>query len=211
MTMLLTLFAGGTTMTWAAHQTVLDRQNAKIAELGSRLGATRQEHAGRAERDLLQSLGISAHRTDSDTRRLTALVKTAMTWDSGPGYEHARASLMTRFGLKDDSLFLREFMPPARYNHDASGKRYYYIDAQGLNSSVREAPDINVVSALGGVYTYVVLADVDVTSDAIQQNNTSPARVTATRRVPIFATIDAQGEVTNLSAVSAQGATRRSR
>ncbi|MFK0244584.1 hypothetical protein ACIQUM_07785 [Amycolatopsis azurea] len=208
---LLVLIAGTTVLMWTGQQAIVDQQNTRIAALEERLRAARQEQASTVEQDLLHALGISRHRTDADTRKFATLIKTAFTWDSGLSYELARTTLTTRFGLGDDDMFLREFMPPARYNQDSHDKRYYYIDAQGLNSAVSGEPEVAAVSAAGGDYTYVAFPDIEITSDAIQQNNAGPARVTTTRRIAVFVTINAQGGMSGLSAAPAPGPTRLSK
>jgi hypothetical protein len=208
---LLTVVSIATGTAWAVQHTALDQQEARIGALEGQLTVAQLRKSERAEKDLLTSLGFSRSRLDRDAPIIAALVKTAFTWGSGPAYEQARTTLKQRYSLTENDAFLKEFMPPSRYNEDAAGKRYYYIDTQGLNSSVSSAPDIEIVKAAAGDYTYTALVDVEVTSDAATQNKAGRSRIVADRRMLLTITVDADRRVSNLTGVPASGSTRHSR
>ncbi|UJW28867.1 hypothetical protein L3Q67_26895 [Saccharothrix sp. AJ9571] len=194
----------------AGQRAALDGQESRISELEGELRTAHRARSEQIEGDLLHSVGVSRARLDGDARMIAALVETAFTWDSSAAYDQARAELKAKYGLSEDDVFFTEFMPPSRYNSDAGGQRYHYIDAQGLNSSAGDDLDIEVVRVSAGDYTYAVLADVAVTSDAIEQNNANPGRITAQRRMLLVVTVDAEGGVSGLSGVPASGSTRHS-
>ncbi|MFF8914179.1 hypothetical protein ACF08M_12845 [Streptomyces sp. NPDC015032] len=196
--------------TWSGQQAALAEQQAKIQDAEGRLTGIQKKNAEQVNADLMAALGVSQNRLSTDGERIKSLLSTAFTWDSGQGYEAAREGLKSRFGLTEDDAFLKSFMPPSRFNEDSQGRRYYYIDTVGLNSSLGADPDIEAVDAKAGVYTYAVLADVEATSDAVSQNKASKASVTAHRRALLFITVDAQGKVSDLSGVPASGETRHS-
>jgi hypothetical protein len=198
-------------MTWAGQQWALDRQKSAIDTLQERLKAAQLKNSERVSQDVLKSLGVSQGRLGEDAPIITSLVETAFTWDSGTAYEQARTKLKDTYGLSEKDAFLKDFMPPSRYNEDSTGKRYYYIDAEGLNSSVDGSPDIQVVKVVADDYTYLVLVDVGVTTDSVKQNGSRPGAVTADRRMLLFVTVDAAGDVSGFSGVPANGATRHSR
>lgn len=197
-------------MTWNSQHAALAEQEAQINDVEGQLAGIQRKNAEQVNADVMAALGVSQNRLSTDGERVKSLLSMAFTWDSGQSYEAARASLKSRFGLAENETFLKSFMPPSRFNEDSRGRRYYYIDTVGLNSALGEDPGIEVVDVKAGVYTYAVLADIEVTSDAVSQNKASKASVTAHRRALLFVTVDAQGKVSNLSGVPASGETRYS-
>lgn len=200
----------GTALTWGSQRGALEAQEQRISGLEDRVRAAERAKSEQIDQNMLESLGISQSRATGDATIIDRLVMTAFTWDSGLAYESAREDLKERYALSEDEPFLTQFMPPSRFNEDDSGKRYYYIDTQGMNSSISGEPDVEVVKVRADEYTYAVLVDVSVTSDAVTQNNTNPARVTAQRTMLLFLTVDAEGNVSGLSGVPASGSTRHS-
>ncbi|MER6520108.1 hypothetical protein ABT246_25040 [Streptomyces sp. NPDC001553] len=198
-------------MTWSSQHAALAEQGAQINGIEEQLADIQKTNAEQANADVMAALGVSQNRLSTDGERITSLLSTAFTWDTGQGYEAARASLASRFDLAENETFLKSFMPPSRFSEDSQGRRYYYIDTVGLNSALGANPDIEVVDVKAGLYTYAVLADVEVTSDATSQNRASKASVTAHRRALLFVTVDAQGRVSNLSGTPASGETRYSK
>ncbi|MDQ1031426.1 hypothetical protein QF035_009008 [Streptomyces umbrinus] len=196
--------------TWSSQHTALAEQETQINDVEGHLAGIQKKNAEQVNADILAALGVSQNRLSTDGERIKSLLSMAFTWDSGQSYEAARASLKSRFGLAENETFLKSFMPPSRFNEDSQGRRYYYIDTVGLNSALGEDPDVEVVDVKAGLYTYATLADVEVTSDAVSQNKSSKASVTAHRRALLFVTVDTQGKVSNLSGVPASGETRYS-
>ncbi|MFJ2778062.1 MULTISPECIES: hypothetical protein [unclassified Kitasatospora] len=198
-------------VTWSSQRAALAEQEAQINDVEGHLAGIQKKNAEQVNADVMAALGVSRNRLSTDGERITSLLSTTFTWDSGQGYEAARENLKSRFGLTENETFLKSFMPPSRFNKDAQGRRYYYIDTVGLNSALGADPGIEVVDVKAGFYTYAVLADVEVTSDAASQNKASKASVTAHRRALLFVTVDAQGKVSNLSGTPASGETRHSK
>ncbi|MCX8452959.1 hypothetical protein [Paenarthrobacter ureafaciens] len=200
-----------TGLTWGSQRSALDQQQQTITGLQGQLAAVGTAKSEQVDQDVMQSLGVSQSRIHDDTQIVDRLVKTAFIWDSGQAYEAARRDLKERYHLSEDEQFLKQFMPPARFNEDASGKRYYYIDTQGLNSAVNADADLEVVKVTADEYTYAVQVEVAATSDAVSQNKVAPDRVKSYRTVLVYLTVDAQGKVSGLSAIPAGGSTRHSR
>ncbi|MFF1558461.1 hypothetical protein [Streptomyces sp. NPDC058279] len=198
-------------VTWSSRHAALVGQEARINDIEGHLAAVRKSGAEQVNADVMAALGVSQSRLSTDRERIKSLLSMIFTWDSGQSYEAARERLKSRFDLTENEMFLKSFMPPSRFNEDSQGRRYHYIDAVGLNSALGADPDMEVIDAKAGVYTYAVLADVEVTSDATSQNKASKASVTAYRRALLFVTVDAQGKVSNLSGVPASGETRHSK
>lgn len=196
-------------LTWSAQRADLETQEKRIGEIEGQLADIEQKRSERVDADILESLGLSRNRLDGDAAVIDSLLDAAFTWDSGQAYAAARERLKDRFGLTEDDVFLREFVPPSRFNEDDEGNRYYYIDTVGMNSSPGDDPDIEVVDVQAGDYTYAVLADVEITSDAVIQDDASND-IAVSRQMLLFATVDAEGAVSDLSGVPASGVTRHS-
>ena len=197
-------------LTWGAQRVDVAEQEARIDALAGELADIQQKNEELVEASVLESLGASRSRMDTDASLIESLLDTAFTWDSGLAYEAARERLKDRFDLAEDDVFLQEFMPPSRFNEDGDGQRFYYIDAVGLNSAPHDDPDIEVVQVRANDYTYAVLVDIAVTSDAVTQNNAGSENVTAHRKMLLFVTVDAARAVSDLHGVPASGETRHS-
>ncbi|MFK4087296.1 hypothetical protein ACI2LF_24525 [Kribbella sp. NPDC020789] len=198
----------------ATRSTALAAQKSQIRSLEARNSHETQRKADISEKNGLDGLGVSASRIKADTATIGQLLTMAFTWDSGQAYETARGSLQDRFDLSDRSAFLQTFMPPSRFNRDVNGKRYYYIDAVGLNSVLGRNIDTEVVAVTGTRYRYVVMADVVVSTDGPAQTDgqgTSLPPSTAIRRVLLYVTVDARGTISDLVGVPPSGPTRTSR
>ncbi|MFE6939688.1 hypothetical protein [Streptomyces chartreusis] len=206
----LTIVTAAAGVTWSSQHAALAEQKAQINDVEEQTAGIQKKNAEQVNADVMAALGVSQNRLSTDGERIKSLLSMAFTWDSGQSYEAARASLKSRFDLTENEPFLKSFMPSSRFNEDSQGRRYYYIDTVGLNSALGADPDIEVVDVHAGIYTYVVLTDVEVTSDAVSQNKASKASVTAHRRALLFVTVDAQGKVSDLSGVPASGETRHS-
>ncbi|QNE18085.1 hypothetical protein F1D05_09545 [Kribbella qitaiheensis] len=210
MTIGLTLASASAT----ARSTALAAQKTQIESLEARNSREAQRNAETSEKTGLEGLGISASRVKADSATIGQLLSIAFTWDSGDAYEIARTELQDRFDLSEKDAFFRTFMPPSRFNRDADGKRYYYIDAVGLNSALGRNTDTEVVAVTGTRYRYAVMADVVLTIDgsaSINQPQPAVPRPTATRRVLVYVTLDARGRLSELAAIAASGSTRTSR
>lgn len=198
----------------AARSSTLAAQRSQIRSLEAADSHEGQRQADISEKNGLEALGISASRVKADTATIGQLLTMAFTWDSGEAYETARESLQDRFDLSEKSAFFQTFMPPSRFNRDVNGKRYYYIDAVGLNAALDRTIDAEVVTVAGTRYRYAVMADVVVTADGpAQTDGASPSlpQSTATRRVLLYITIDARGTLSELIGVPPSGSTRASR
>jgi hypothetical protein len=198
----------------AARSTTLAAQKSQIRSLEASSSHETQRKTDVSEKNGLEGLGVSASRIRTDTATIGQLLTIAFTWDSGEAYETARESLQDRFDLSERSAFLQTFMPPSRFNRDVNGKRYYYIDAVGLNSMLGRNIDAEVVAVTGTRYRYAVMADVVVSADGPAQTDgpgPSLPQSTATRRVLLYVTVDARGAVSELVGVPPSGSTRTSR
>ncbi|MDP9904778.1 hypothetical protein [Arthrobacter bambusae] len=197
----------------AAQSQAVAAQTAHISQLQQDAASRQAQIEQAAARNASQALGVSDSRVQKDTAEIQQLLSTAFTWNSGDTYESARSTLKSRFDLTEEDAFMQSFMPPAQYNQDQAGKRYYYLDAVGLNSVLGSNVDIEVVEVSATNYRYAVMADTVVGSNgpaAIDAQSNPMPKPTATRRVLILVTTDTTGKLTQMTGFPASGATRQS-
>lgn len=188
---------------------VIDEQETRMAQIRSEIRTAQLEREEEVEADVLATLGLSTSRLAQDAPIIDRFVDTAFTWTSGVDYELARTDLQEQFGLSASDPFLTEFMPPSSYNEDASGERYYTIDVLGMNSSAGSM-DISVVRAVADEYSYVVVAQMDLTSDDVLAGTNGTASSTAHRQVLLEMTLTGDGEITSVTGIPAEGEARSS-
>lgn len=199
-----------TALSWTNQSRRLSDQDETIQTLKSDLAKTKRDNADTIRANLLEGVGFSKQRLDDDAQLIESLLETAFTWDSGKSYASARKEVKERFDLSEKGSFLTDFMPPSRFNEDEDGKRFYYIDTIGMNSSMGDDPQIDVLRVRAGDYDYVVSADMAVTSDDVSKNESSSEQVSSHRSILLFVTVDSDGRITDLSGTAADGHTRHS-
>lgn len=194
-------------------QGVRDRDLEAVASQVTRLEtqladqeARKQDAAGEAVRAVL---GMSPDRLDRDRLLIAGLVERAFTWDSAADYLAARESLQRRYGLHEQDTFLREFLPAPSFRQDAERRRYYGIDAAGLNASP-DRPQVLPRDVTGTSYEYLVILDVDIATGAEPAPGAATRTVWATRQLLLEITCDIDGQVTHLTAAPAAAVTRTS-
>lgn len=195
---------------WSGRTSTIAGQEDRIESLQSQISLIEKEDADQVDANILEALGVSQGRLTKDARIIDSVLETAFSWDSGLAFEAARTELKDRYGLTEDDAFLTDFMPPSRFNEDADGNRYYYIDTTGVNSSVGDDPEIEVVSVMADEYRYAVIADVRITADAVEQGGSTEAPSTH-QAMLLYVTIAADGTISDLTGAPASGATRLSR
>lgn len=202
-----------TTITWVHQTSELDAQGSDVQRTQAQAQSAQVVDARRRIMDVQESLGIDSHRVSTDTATIGSLVATMFTWSSGPTYDRARRSLMKNYSLSSSDPFMRSFLPPAKFSTDKTGKRYYYIDAMGLNSSVSAedgSVQVSTSVSVAGNYHYVVRADIELTADDVSQHQATADSVTGHRMALLLVTIDPQGKLTELSGSMSSGSIRHS-
>ncbi|BAS11916.1 hypothetical protein AHiyo8_02190 [Arthrobacter sp. Hiyo8] len=197
----------------AGQSQAVAAQTAQITQLRQDAASRQAQIEQATAQNASRALGVSDSRVKKDTAEIQQLLSTAFTWNSGDTYETGRATLNSRFDLTEEDAFLQSFMPPAQFNQDQSGKRYYYLDAIGLNSKLGSNVDIEVVEVSATNYRYAVMADTVVGSNGpatIDAQGKPMPKPTATRRVLILVTTDVTGRLTQMIGFPASGETRQS-
>lgn len=191
----------------AADRSRLEEQQLQIQELEQELRTRTAVSDGRVDDEVASSLGIDRPRLAPDSEILAALMEQALTWDSGESYEQARTALIAAYDLTEGEPFLTDFMPPSRFNEDADGNRFYYLDTIGANSALHGEVEVELISVMADKYRYLAWCDIAVTSDAVDAGDSDAALVSELRRMMLMATIDAEGAVLDLEGVSAGDST----
>lgn len=150
--------------------------------------------------------GASQSRMEDDEVIITPLVSTMGTWDSGASYSDARAEIIEDLGLSEDDPFVQDFMPPAAVNIDSEGNKYYYLDTVGVASEV-SGQRIQLQKVEASVYTYTVLVDTAVSSEAVVSDTAGDETVDSQMMLEI--SIDGDGNVTDIKGAAAGAQPRR--
>lgn len=174
----------------------------------NQLAAQREQQV---EKNTFEALGVDADRLAKDASKIESFLSVAFHWDSGESYERARQQLFDDFNLAQDESFMTKFMPKSQFNKDASGQSYYYLDALGLNSSLRHGTRVDVVSVRGLLYRYAVTAEVEMSTDAkvgVDEWGNEIDTPTTRRSVFLELTVDEEGQISDISGIPASGSTR---
>ncbi len=183
-----TLAVAGVTST--AQNSALQSQRDELASLTDQIKLAHATTTELEESVALDPLGARSERVEKDAEEIEAMAAKALTWDSHASYEDARASTMRLYDLSEKSSFIKSFLPEAPVNYDSQGNAYPYIDAAGLNSRIGST-SVKLLEVNGTDYSYMALVDVQaVSSDGLG---------TAVNVATIFATVDGDGGISELS------------
>ena len=139
-------------------------------------------------------LGTDARRVTADTALIRQFLKTVASWNSGAEYAEARDSVMRKYKLPKDGQFMKVYFQEPVSNRDSSGKTFYAVDADGLNSRL-EGLDAMVLGVSGTEYRYMVLADI--------ASSSSDGKASASRTSVIYLTLDGEGVMSKVSGYAA--------
>lgn len=196
---------GTAVATIQSRQAQLDRDQATLTHLETQHQADQANANAQVRNTIRDVLGIDSDRMARDQDAITQFVTTALTWNSAAEYSQARTTLLRTHKLPDTSPFFTTFMPPARYNSDTTGKRYYDIDARHLSSTLADQPIISTVMRVrAATYTYSVLVDIRARSAQDTQEKVAESTIIMT------VTTNSPGVITDVSAQPSDGPTRHS-
>lgn len=136
------------------------------------------------------ALGTNSRRVTADTALIREFVSTVATWKSGAEYVAARESVMRRYKLAKDSQFMKVYFQEPVSNRDSSGKTFYAVDADGLNSNLSTV-DVKVLGVAGTAYRYMVLADI--------ASSSNDGKASASRTSVIYLTLDGDGVMSDVA------------
>ncbi|GAB5079671.1 hypothetical protein [Arthrobacter sp. AD-310] len=185
-----------------SQQEQVAAQDKQITELDQQMQARLKSARDEQQAVVDAALGTSAQRINSDTAVIRDFVKTVATWRTGEEYAAARESVIRKYKLKEDSQFLKTYFQEPVFNTDSSGNRIYYVDTQGLNSSLTSM-EVVPLGVSGTEYRYMVLADLGSSSN--------DGKASADKTSVIYLTIDGEGAMTNVSGFASVSGERMSR
>jgi hypothetical protein len=177
-------------VTVAGQRVELAGQQHQVADLDARM-QTRLATAKAKQQAVVDGvLGTNAARVKSDTERIRQFMTTVATWKSGADYTAARDSVVRKYKLGNGSQFMKVYFPAPVSNTDSSGKTFYAVDAEGLNSNLNSV-DVKPLSVAGTAYRYMVLADIS--------SQSNDGKASANRTSVIYLTLDGEGVMTEVS------------
>ena len=185
-----------------SQQEQVAAQDKQITELDQQMQARLKSARDEQQAVVDAALGTSAQRINSDTAVIRDFVKTVATWRTGEEYAAARESVIRKYKLKEDSQFLKTYFQEPVFNTDSSGNRIYYVDTQGLNSSLTSM-EVVPLGVSGTEYRYMVLADLGSSSN--------DGKASADKTSVIYLTMDGEGAMTNVSGFASVSGARVSR
>ncbi|MCB5280370.1 hypothetical protein [Arthrobacter sp. ES1] len=171
------------------HATVASRQQEPAdpdAQMQADLAAAKAKQQAVAD----DALGTSTRRVTADTEVIRQFVNTVATWKDGAEYAAARESVMRRYKLDKDSQFMKVYFQEPVANRDSSGKTFYAVDADGLNSNLSSV-DVKVLGVSGTSYRYMVLADI--------ASSSNDGKASASRTSVIYLSLDGDGVMSEVS------------
>ena len=184
-----------------SQQEQVAAQDKQITELDQQMQARLKSARDEQQAVVDAALGTSAQRINSDTAVIRDFVKTVATWRTGEEYAAARESVIRKYKLKEDSQFLKTYFQEPVFNTDSSGNRIYYVDTQGLNSSLTSM-EVVPLGVSGTEYRYMVLADLGSSSN--------DGKASADKTSVIYLTMDGEGAMTNVSGFASVSGERMS-
>lgn len=185
-----------------SQQEQVAAQDRQITELDQQMQARLKSARDEQQAVVDAALGTSAQRINNDTAVIRDFVKTVATWRTGEEYAAARESVIRKYKLKEDSQFLKAYFQEPVFNTDSSGNRIYYVDTQGLNSSLTSM-EVVPLGVSGTEYRYMVLADLGSSSN--------DGKASADKTSVIYLTMDGEGAMTNVSGFASVSGVRMSR
>jgi hypothetical protein len=185
-----------------AQHTEVVTQEQEIADLDEQM-QTRLEKAKAEQQAVVDAaLGTNAQRIDNDTALIRDFVKTVATWKTGEEYAKARESVLRKYQLDESSQFMQVYFQEPIFNTDSSGNRIYYVDTEGLNSSLASM-EVKPLGVSGTEYRYMVLADLSSSSN---DRKGSANKISA-----IYLTMDGEGAISEISGFASVSGARTSK
>ncbi|HEU5223070.1 MAG TPA: hypothetical protein VFU07_05240 [Candidatus Lumbricidophila sp.] len=157
---------GGLTWQQQVSDTAARAQDAQILKLEQSVTDLSKQTTNAASQAVALAAGAPSGEVDAALGRLNTdksaietFVKTAFVWKDQASYDAARDSIARVWQLDPNGSFLKTFLPEAPMSTDSTGKKYSYIDAAGLNSSVGSVT-VKLTGVQGTEYHYLVMVSV---------------------------------------------------
>ena len=182
LTLILVLIIGGV-FAWEGFTYVTEtnnltqaRQDHEIAE--KKLKETKNKRTEQQEANASEATGLKLSRQTQDDGVIRELFTMAGTWKSNEEYIKKREAVKKKYGFKDDSYFMRIFMPGEKegaWAVDKRGKKYFrYEKARSEFVDMKST----VTGAKGADRTYMTRVTLKATTDGGEASRTMMATYT---------------------------------
>ena len=170
------------------------RKNVEVSSLQNKVNATKQSDSLKVQAIISNENGLSQDRLNKDKDILEKFMSDVFDWSSYKQYEEKRAKIMAQYNLKEDSTFMKVFMPKV-VNENMNGKDYNRIDINGYNLKYQDMK-VHVTKINTTEYSYFV--EVNVVAKSENEG-------TAVGRTIFEATVNADGNIKDIKATLVTG------
>jgi hypothetical protein len=189
--LLLLVVVGNHIVVSRSQDATLTEQRLEIEALTNEVGKLSAAIKNKQTELIFTITGLNMQRTVTDDKVVSDFLEIVCTWDSYDEYMTARETIMRRYDLSEDSEFMSIFMPVVGNKTSPDGTNYNQIDTNGLNMDF-ESVDSYVTKISADRYSYFTIVNI-----RSSWKNGGESIV----RAAITYTIDADGELTNISAI----------
>lgn len=172
----------------------IGKKNIEVSTLQNKVNATKQSDSLKVQAIISNENGLSQERLTKDKEILEKFMSDVFDWSSYKQYEEKRAKIMAQYNLKEDSTFMKVFMPKV-VNENMNGKDYNRIDINGYNLKYQDMK-AHVTKINTTEYSYFV--EVNVVAKSENEG-------TAVGRTIFEATINADGNIKDIKATLVTG------
>ena len=172
----------------------IGKKNIEVSTLQNKVNATKQSDSLKVQAIISNENGLSQERLTKDKEILEKFMSDVFDWSSYKQYEEKRAKIMAQYNLKEDSTFMKVFMPKV-VNENMNGKDYNRIDINGYNLKYQDMK-VHVTKINTTEYSYFV--EVNVVAKSENEG-------TAVGRTIFEATINADGNIKDIKATLVTG------
>lgn len=151
------------------------------------------EVAAKESNDMVVSsvTGVDTKKVDSDNQKARTFFKDLLTWNNLEEYNARRQLLLETYGMNEDDVFLKSFMPNVDTVTDADGNEYLRESVNVVQVAFTELSS-RVVAMDDDAYTY--FTEVSLTVEDVKKPGS-----TGTALCIFQYTMDGEGNLSNLS------------
>ena len=176
-----------------ALKAVSVKQN-DVTQLENQLALAKNRMDTKKTEFTIKNTGVDEDRLHRDEGIISDFLTKVGTWDSYSSYMKARDSIMTAYGLNEDSDFMKSFMPKINNRTDDAGNNYNKIDTFGLN--IKFTGNTTYLLSTSEDYSYL--------SEAYMESRDDEGGEGRTRMVLLFS-ITPNGKLSNVYGTSVAG------
>lgn len=172
------------------HDSKLQELQTRINDLTAQIAEQKSLNDMADNRVVYEDNGVNAIKVEEDRHAIESFCQLAFTWNSYADYTAARDMMLESYHVPEDSYFMRTFFPEMEEYTGEDGVLTNDIDRLHINCSFEKCT-IHLSNMFGDTYSYIVFVDFSSQSQNYYE---------ATSRACVFVTLDAQQ---NMSAISA--------